>query len=239
VIGRILLFLLVFVATLVWRFPYEGAIADRIARLEGRTGVQVDYTPESASVMGVEWKDVRITTRTGLKVQFDQAKLRPTLNGMSAYATQGKNQGRLIMGPTGDINLRMDQLKFDSGSPQFGSMVVTGNVTHNFTKRAGEGSLRLVLADHKIPLPVEVPSFETGSRLFWQDRGQGYELRIELKLVGGPEIAADGNILLQPQPGLPASLSGSLNFQTKLGIKGRLMIQGTWKEPHWTLVRDS
>lgn len=87
-------FLVIFVATLVWRFPYEEAIADRIARLEARTGVQVDYTPESASVLGVEWKDVRVTTRTGLKVQFDQAKLRPSFSGMSAYATQGKSQGR-------------------------------------------------------------------------------------------------------------------------------------------------
>lgn len=237
-IGRILVFLVVFVATLVWRFPYEEAIADRIARLEARTGVQVDYTPESASVLGVEWKDVRVTTRTGLKVQFDQAKLRPSFSGMSAYATQGKSQGRLVMGPTGDINLRMDQLKFDSGSKVFGEMNVTGNVTHSFQKRAGEGSLRLVLPHHNIPLPVDVESFETGNRLFWQDRGQGYELRIEVKLLGGADVAAEGNLLLEPQPGLPHKLSGSLNVQTKLG-KGRLMPTGTWKDIHWSMVRDS
>lgn len=237
-IGRVVLFLVLFVATLVWRFPYEEAIADRIARLEGRTGVQVDYTPESAAVTGVEWKDVRVTTRTGLKVQFDQAKLRPTLNGMSAYATQGKGQGRLLMGPTGDLNLRMDQLNIDSGSKVFGEMNVTGNITHSFTKRSGEGSLRLVLSRHQIPLPIEIETFESGNRLFWQDRGQGYELRIEIKVLGGAEFSADGNILLEPQAGLPHKLSGNLNIQTKLG-KRRLMPTGTWKDPHWTMVSDS
>ena len=237
-IGRVFLFLIIFVGTLVWRFPYEAAIADRVARLEARTGAQVDYTPESASIMGVEWKDMRVTTRTGLKVQFDQAKLRPTLNGMSAYATQGKSQGRMVMGPTGDLNIRMDQLNIDSGSKTFGEMNVTGNVTHSFQKRAGEGSLRLVLAHHQIPLPIEVETFESGNRLFWQDRGQGYELRIEVKVLGGTEFSADGDILLTPQPGLPHSLSGKLNIQTKLG-KRRLMLQGTWKDPHWTMVSDS
>lgn len=237
-IGRIFLFLLIFMATLVWRFPYEKAIADRIARLEARTGAQVDYTPETASIMGVEWKDVRVTTRTGLKVQFDQAKLRPTLRGMSAHATKGKSQGRINMGPTGDLNIRMDQLNIESGSKTFGEMNVTGNVTHSFKDRRGEGNLRLVLAHHQIPLPIEVETFESGNRLFWQDRGQGYELRIEVKVLGGTDFSADGNILLEPQPGLPHKLSGNLNIQTKLG-KRRLMLQGTWKDPHWTMVSDS
>lgn len=127
---------------------------------------------------------------------------------------------------------------FYSGSKVFGEMNVTGNVTHSFKDCKGEGSLRLVLPHHNIPLPVDVESFETGNRLFWQDRGQGYELRIEVKLLGGADVAAEGNLLLEPQPGLPHKLSGSLNVQTKLG-KGRLMPTGTWKDIHWSMVRDS
>ncbi|MFN8613990.1 MAG: hypothetical protein U0931_41040 [Vulcanimicrobiota bacterium] len=238
-ITRALLFCFVFVATVIWRFPYEEAIADRIAALEARTGTQVDYTPESAGMSGVEWKDVSITTRSGIKVRFDQAKLRPTLRGMSAQATQGKGQGRLVMEPNGDLSLRMDQLKFDSGSKVLGEMTVSGNVTHSFRQRRGEGNLRLVLEHHNIPLPVEVESFETGNHLFWQDRGVGYEVNMEVKLTGGADITADGNLKLEPNPGGPHRLNGSLNVQTRLGLKGRLIPTGTWKDIQWTMVRDT
>jgi hypothetical protein len=238
-IGRLLIFVVVFVITLVWRFPYENAIADRIAALEARTGVQVDYTPESASALGVEWKDVRLTTPSGVKVQFDSAKLRPTLRGMSAQAIQGKGQGRLIMEPNGDLSIRMDQLQFDSGSKVLGEMTVTGNVTHSFRGRRGEGNLRLVLDHQHIPLPVEVESFETGNRLFWQDRGQGYEVDMEVKLSAGADITADGKLRLEPNPGGPHRLNGSLNLQTRLGVKGRLIPTGTWKNIQWNMVRDT
>jgi hypothetical protein len=236
-IARILLFLLVFVATVIANFPYDRAIADRVARLENRTGIQVDYTPVKASVAGVEWRDVRLTTRAGIQIGFEQARLRPSWTGMSAYATQGKGQGRLVMGPSGDLSVRTDQIKIDSGSAQFGTLVVTGNITHNLNRRNGEGSVRLELPNHKIPLPVDQVTFEVGSRIFWQDRGTGYEVRAEIKLTGGAEMAADGNILLEPMAGQPARLSGSINFQTKLG-KGRLILMGNWKSPQWTVVYD-
>ena len=234
---RVLLFLTVFVATLIWHFPYDRAIADRVAKLEERTGIQVDYTPVSASAAGVEWHDVRLTAPSGMQISFDDAKLRPSWSGMSAYASQGKGQGRLVMGRNGELSVRTDQLKLESGSTQFGTMIVSGNITHNLNQRNGEGNVRLELPNHKIPLPVDQVTFEVGSRLFWQDRGQGYELRAEIKLTGGTELAADGNILMEPQPGQPAKLSGSINFQTKLG-KGRLLLLGNWKSPSWTVVYD-
>lgn len=234
---RILIFLMVFVTTLILKFPYDRAIADRVARLESRTGLQVDYTPLSASAGGVEWRDVRLTSRSGVQIQFDQAKLKPTWSGMSAYFGQGKGQARLQMGRNGDLSVRTDQLKIDSGSVEFGQMIVSGNITHNLNQRKGEGSVRLELPNHKIPIPVEIPTFEVGSRLFWQDRGQGYELRAEVKLTGGAEMAADGNILMEPQPGQPAKLSGTINFQAKIS-KGRLTLMGTWKSPQWMVTYD-
>lgn len=236
---RILIFVVVFLVTIAWKFPYEQAVADRVAAIESSTGIQVDYTPESASIMGVEWKDIRVTTPAGVKVQFNSARLRPGLRGLSVQAVQDKGQGRLIMDPNGDLNLRMDQLSFDSGSKVLGQVTVTGNVTQSFSKHQGEGSLRLVLSHHNIPLPVEVDSFETGNRLFWQDRGQGYELNIEVKLTGGADITADGNLKLEPQAGQAYRLSGSLNVQTRLGLKGRLIPSGTWKNIQWTMVRDT
>ena len=236
-IGRILLFLVIFVATVVWHFPYDRAIADRVARLENRTGIQVDYTPLSASAGGVEWRDVRLTTRAGVQVAFDQATLKPNWNGMSAQAIQGKGQARLLMGRNGELTVRTDQLKIDSGSSQFGNMIVTGNITHNLSRSSGEGNVRLELPNHKIPLPVDQITFEVGSHIFWQDRGLGYEVRAEVKLTGGSEMAADGNILLEPVIGQPARLSGSINFQTKLG-KGRLILMGNWKSPQWTVEYD-
>lgn len=231
---RLLLFLVIFVITVVVNFPYDRAIADRVARLEMRTGTQVDYTPVSASVSGVEWKDVNITTRTGMQTRFDQARLRPTWQGMSAHLVQGKAQARLSLGGEGKIDLRMDQLKINSGSPKFGTMVATGNVTHNLNRQLGEGSLRLEMPDHHLALPIDIPTFELGSRLFWQNRGAGYELRAEVKMTGGSQITAEGNILLDPQPGAPHRLSGTINFQTQLG-KGKYTLMGTWKEPSWNV----
>lgn len=233
-IVRLLLFVVVFIVTVVINFPYDRAIADRVARLEMRTGTQVDYTPVSASVTGVEWRDVNVTTRSGVRAHFDQAKLRPTWQGLSAFLGQGKAQARLTTGD-GRIDIRMDQLKIDSGSPKFGTLVATGNVTHFTGQQTGEGSLRLELPDHHLPLPIDIPTFELGSRLFWQNKGGlGYDLRAEIKLTGGSQLTAEGNILLDPQPGAPHRLSGTLNFQTQLG-KGKYTLMGTWKEPSWNV----
>lgn len=234
-IRRILLFLLVFGATLIWRFPYEQAIADRISRLEAQTGIQLDYTPVKASASGVEWKDVHITTRSGAHADFEEAKLRPTWNGLSAFLAQKKGQLRLNTGSQGELVARMDRLELETGVADYGRVVLTGDLTHFLGRNKGEGALRVELPDYKLPLGVSDVVIEMGSKIFWQDRGHGYETRAEVTLVGGRDYHAEGNLAVDPQPGAPGMLNGNLAFRTPLK-EGRLRVYGPWNQPQWSVL---
>lgn len=238
-IARILLFLLIFVATLVVRFPYEAAIADRIGRLEAATGMRVDYKPKGASMFGVDWDDVHITSPSGLNISFQRARLRPGLTGLSAYGEQKDGQARLSVDTARKVTVKMDKLILDSGSPKFGVVKVTGDMTHELAVGKGEANLRLELPNFQAPLPVEIKDLESGNRIFWQSSGSGTEVRAEVSLQSTAQnFNAAGNVRIDPVPGGPARLNGSLPFQSPLG-KGTFNLSGTWKNPEWQVVRQS
>lgn len=239
-IRKVLFFLLIFVLTVIWRFPYERAIADRVSRLEASTGMRIDYTPRSASILGVEWSDVHVTAPSGLKLAFQQARLRPSFSGLSAYLQQKENQhARLTMNRERTAQLRMDRLEVQTNSPQFGTVRATGDLTHDLRGRKGEGNLRLELPEFKSSLPIADLNIEIGSKVFWQDRGQGYELRCDLTMMSGDKFHAEGNLAVEPQPGQLARPSGNLRFRTPMR-RGKLLINGgTWKDPQWSVVPET
>jgi hypothetical protein len=239
-IRKILFFLLIFLLTLVWRFPYERAIADRVSRLEASTGIRIDYQPRSASIFGVEWSDVHVTAPSGMNLDFRQAKLRPGFTGLSAYLQQKENQhARLTLNRDRLAQLRMDRLEVQTNSPKLGLVRATGDLSHDMRSRRGEGNLRLELPDFQAPLPVADLNIEIGSKVFWQDRGQGYELRCDLTMMSGDKFHAEGNLAVEPQPGQMGRPSGNLRFRTPMA-RGKLLITGgTWKDPQWTLQREN
>lgn len=235
-IRKVLFFLLIFVATLLWRFPYEQAIADQVARLESKTSIQLNYVPVKASLTGVEWRDVKVTSSGGIQAEFQVARLRPNLSGLSSYFAQAKGQARVVLSRQRQVTVRMENLELESGSRQVGRIRATGDLQHDLVGRKGEGSLRLELPNFKAPLPI-LPEMviQVGSKLFWQDKGEGYELRTEVTMVGGNDFHTEGTISLEPQPGLPHRLLGSLQFRTPLR-QGTLRLSGSWKQPEWTVV---
>lgn len=235
-IRKALFFLLVFCATLIWRFPYEQAIRDQVARLESKTSVQLDYTPVRASIRGVEWKDVKVTSSGGVQASFVEAKLVPRWTGLSSNFRQDKGFGRLVLTRQRQVAVNMQNLEIQSGSKEVGLIRATGDLSHDLTARKGEGNLRLELPNFKGPLPI-LPELviNVGSKLFWQDKGQGYEMRVELTMVGGSDFHAEGTLSLEPQQGLPHRLNGNLQFRTPLR-QGTLRLAGSWKQPEWTVV---
>lgn len=239
-IRKALLFVLVFGATVVWRFPYDRAIADRVSNLESSTGVRIDYTPERASLFAVEWGNVTVTTPGGMRVAFEQAKLRPSFSGLSAYLRQKEGQARVTLSREAVLGVRMDRLRIETNTPEFGTVRATGDLSHELRNRKGEGNLRLELPEFKAPLPVADLEIELGSKLFWQDRGQGYELRCDLNMMSTDQkFHAEGNVAIEPQPGQPGRISGNLRFRTPLR-RGKLLITGgTWKDPVWTVVPEN
>ncbi len=235
-IGRFFFFALVALGTLLWRFPYDRFLADRVARLEAQTGVQLDYTPVKASIFGVEWKDVRLSTPSGAKASFQQAKLRPTFQGLSAYlAQQGNNHARVSSNRRGELEIKANNLEIDTGTREYGRVTLTGDLVHRVSDRRGEGQLGVQLPDYKIPLGVADITVQVGSKLFWQDRGRGYELRAELVLTAGNDYHADGNLLAEPQVGGPALVNGNLVFRTPLK-EGKLRVFGPWKQLQWSVL---
>lgn len=233
-IRKLLFFLVVFILTVVWRFPYERAIADRVSNLENRTGVRIAYTPESASILGVEWGNVTVTTPNGMRIAFEQAKLRPNWSGLSAYLRQQEGQARVTLSRDGVLGIRMDRLMIATNTEQFGTIRATGDLSHDLRAHKGEGNLRLELPEFKAPFPIADLKIELGSKLFWQDRGQGYDLRCDVNLMSTDQkFHAEGNLAVEPQPGAPGRLSGNLRFNTPMR-RGRLLITGgTWKDPNW------
>ena len=235
---RALLFVILYLAFLAWRFPYEAMVAGSIERFERVSGTRVTYIPRSANLFGVQLDKLKVESPTGPKIEFSSARLRPGLGTLSAYLTQPGGQTQMNVERDGSVSLRMEKIQMESGSKELGTCKVTGDLTYSLRRLEGTGDLRMEVAKFQAPLPIPEMGLEVGTKLKYTAKGTGHEIQAEVHMLGGTEFSADGNVMLDPQPGqAPSKLSGTLNFKTPLMKRvGTLRLEGTWKKPQWSVV---
>lgn len=235
IVRHLLIFLVSFVVFLAYKFPYAALVDSSIQRFERASGAQVEYTPKSASLLGVQLENVRVQFPSGVKIDFDSARLRPSWGRLSAHFVQSQGQAQLNVEPDGMAVLKMDKIKMESGSKELGQIRATGDLNYNIRKSEGNGDLRLEIPKFQAPLPLPELSIDAGSKLNYIEKapGAGHEVRAEVHLLSGTEFSADGNVEVLPQPApLPGQLKGTLAFRTPFK-RGTLRLEGTWKKPQF------
>lgn len=237
-----LIFLISYLLFLAWRFPYFALVAQSISSFEKATLARVEYTQKSASLWGVQLEKVKVSFPSGVKMEFGSARMRPGFGRLSAFFSQsaagGGGQAQLNVEPDGTAVLKMDKIAMESGSQELGSIKVTGDLNYNLLKKEGTGDLRMEIPKFQAPLPVPEMLMEAGAKLNYQEKvpKAGHEVRAEVHLLSGTEFSADGQISVDPQPGLlPGRLGGTLLFKTPLK-RGTLRLEGTWKKPQFSIV---
>jgi len=231
-IGAFCLFFLLFLA---WRFPYDSLVERAIRQAEAATGATILYQPVSAGPFGVKVKDLNVRMASGANFVFDTARIFPTRSGLRATAYQGENDMKVsFSGKT--LSVGLNDITVQTGNDAIGTTRATGELTYQVRTREGEGSLRLVVPELGLPIPLPDKSVELGSTFVIRNVGTPEIPRTgvstELKLLTGDgSSSANGTVSLegQPPPSAPL-LNGTLRFDVPTG-RGTLRLSGTWDNP--------
>lgn len=241
VLAKIAAFLLCFVLFLVLRFPYDSLVERAVRQAELATGATILYQPSSAGPFGVKVKNLNVRLASGASLQFDSARIFPTRNGLSATAYQGESEmevgfnGRLLEVELADVTVV-------TGSDVIGTTRATGQMQYQVRTREGDGSLRLVVPEIGLPLPISDKQVELGSTFVIKNIGTPELPRTgvstELKLLSGDgKSSANGTVSLegQPRPN-PPLLNGTLRYETPIA-RGTLRLSGSWNDPAVNVTR--
>jgi hypothetical protein len=230
---KIAAFIAIFLVVLVWRFPYDSLVESSVRRAETATGATIIYQPVSAGPLGVRVSDLQISMPSGASIQFDSAKIFPTRQGLWATAKQGDNEMQVTVSPS-TLTLKLTDIKVQTGSDGIGDAKATGDLTYQLATREGQGTLRLVIPELKLPLPID-PAVEIGSTYTIRNVGTPQQPRTgvsaELKMMS-KDITANGTISLegQPPPSRPI-LNGNLSYEHQSLGRGSLQLSGSWDKP--------
>lgn len=230
---KIAAFIGIFLVVLIWRFPYDALVEKSVRRAESATGATIIYQPVSAGPLGVRVSDLQINMPSGAALRFDSARIFPTREGLNATAYQKENEMKVTVTPS-NLSMTLTNIEVETGSEGIGQARATGTLNYGLTSREGNGELRLVIPELKLPLPIPDPSMEIGSAFTIRNVGTKEQPRTgvsaDIKLVN-KDIAANGTISLegQPPPSRPL-LNGNLSFDAPTG-QGTLQLGGTWDKP--------
>ncbi len=230
---KIVVFIAIFLIVLIWRFPYDALVESSIRRAETATNATITYQPVSAGPLGVRVSDLQINMPSGASIRFDSARLFPTRSGARVTAKQGENEMKATISPTSLI-LELKDITVETGSAGIGQARATGDLEYGLSSREGKGTLRLVIPELKLPLPVD-PAMEIGATYTIRKVGTPQQPRTgvsaDVSLLN-KDITANGTLSLEGQlaPAKPM-INGNLNYEHKSLGRGSLQLGGTWDNP--------
>lgn len=240
VLAKIGAYIVLFAIFLLWRFPYDSLIERAVRQAELATGATILYQPGSAGPLGVKVKDLHVRMASGASLRFDSARIFPTWGGLNATAYQGENEMKVGFDGT-LLTLALSDITVQTGNSVIGTARVTGKVDYAVRTRDGGGSLRLVVPEIGLPIPIPDKSVELGSTFTIRNIGTPEipltGVSTELKLISGDgSSSANGTVSLQGQPP-PSSplLDGTLRFEVPTG-RGTLRLSGTWDNPVTNII---
>lgn len=225
------LWLLVFLLSLIWLFPYEAAYRRALAEVEAATGASLQWDRLEAGLLGVEIENLTLHMPSGARLQGDVARLRPTWGGLRLDLSQTRQGGNATLVLQGqELTLSAADLNVDTGSPEIGqARLSTQRFRYSLASREGGGELRMVVAALK-SLPVPGSSLEVGARVALKPLDPGIQVTATVAL-SGQDLTGEGNVQLRPAPaGGPPLLNGEIGLESSLG-RGSLRLSGTWARP--------
>lgn len=236
---KLVAFFVLFALFLAWRFPYDSLVERAVRQAEIATGATILYTPASAGPFGVKVKDLSVRMASGASLQFESARIFPTRNGLSATAYQGDSEMEVDF-DVSNLRVKLNDITVQTGNEVIGTTRATGELEYGIRTREGEGSLRLVVPELGLPIPISDRSVELGSSFQIRNLGTPDAPRsgvsIDLKLLSGDGVSsANGPISLEGQPSGPPLLNGTLRFEVPTG-RGTLRLSGTWDNPVTNII---
>lgn len=237
-VSKLLVGLVLFLAFLVLRFPYEAAVKRSIYQLTQSTGARVTWDGEEAGPLGVELRQVRIASPGGARVEFLEARLHPTFGGVVAYLKQADGgNASLTLDSKRVVSIEAKALKVDTGNADLGQALITvKNFSYSLASREGKGDVGMVLPKLNVPLPIPLGAVELGApvQIRPMKPGPGLEVLAEVRL-SGETLTGAGSVQVQNVPNqVSPKLSGVLDMEAG-NIKGSVRLGGTWAKPTWTL----
>ncbi len=237
-VSRILVGTVLFFVFLVLRFPYEAAVKRSIFQICQATGAQVTWDGEQAGPLGVELRNVRVSSPGGARAEFLEARLYPTFGGVVASLKQTDGGiASVTLDSDRVLGIEAKTLKVDTGNASLGQALVTvKNFSYSLVSREGKGDVGMVLPKPNVPLPIPLGSVQLGAPVQIKPAkpGPGFGLSAEVRLQG-ENLTGAGNVEVNSVSGQPsAKISGTLDMEAG-NIKGSVRLGGTWAKPVWTL----
>lgn len=234
VVGTFLLGLVLYLAFLTWRFPYDALLARKVRQLESSTGASVNYTPVSAWPLRLKVKDLHLSLASGASLQFDSATVWLTTSGLDAELVQDEGKAEIDFGWR-RLNVQLDKVECQTGSSQLGLASFTGTLHYNLEQHTGRGDLRMVVPKFQAPLPIPEAPLELGASFTILNAGTDKRPRSRIPadvhvVSQDQKFSGDGKVVIESRLAGQPTLSGDLRFESPMD-KGVLQVGGTWKNP--------
>ncbi|MGI5842618.1 MAG: hypothetical protein ACOX9B_00335 [Candidatus Xenobium sp.] len=243
-LGTVMLWLLIFLAFLALRFPYQALFEQAVGRLEASTGADLTWEEAEAGPTGVHLRGFEVQMASGATFQADRARFRPAWKGLSATLGQTRLAGQANAQLQGSrLTLHAEDLQVDTGSRDLGTVKLTGDLTYDLTSREGDGEIRMTLPDLSGVLPIPVPSLEVGAKVVVRPvPGNGppaNDVTSEISLFG-EGVSGKGKVNLRTSPGGNSpGLTGVLQIDAGPLGNHTVRVGGTWGRPEWSLVQGA
>lgn len=236
-IGKIALWLAVFLAVFAVRFPYEPVFLSLITNIQAATQAQISWDDVSANILGAKFSGFQVKMPSGFAFSADQATIVPTLKGLRAACTQTAKDGKATALLTGKgLEFAAEKLEIDTGSKDIGTVKMTGNLTYGLNDASIKGEARFVIAELSGIAPVTLKGLEIGSAISTDNSQKNKDVSVIVNAltVYGQGIDGQGTLkFISTKGGSSPSLNGKLDINAVgLGRK-TIILGGTWAQPQW------
>lgn len=237
-LSRLIVWFLVFLAVLAFRFPYEPIFLRFLAEIQEKTNATMSWDNVDANLLGAKITNFHIQLPSGFQFDSDQATITPSLNGLVLNCTQTAQGGNAkFQIDRKNLSFQADKLVASVGFEGLGKVTSSGHLLYALSGGALKGEMRLVIPELSGLAPIPITNLEVGVALN-SDGAKDNTTVLDNKLTVFAEgLDGEGQIGLtfHPDTASPA-LSGEITVTTNGFGTHTIKLGGTLAQPEWNLA---
>lgn len=220
----LILFFIVFVFVIVWKFPYSGYISKALEDTNKSGDVKVTWSDSSEQLLAVVLKNVKVTSPQGELLALDSLRVTYTPDFVSGIIFKGSGSDTTLSG-----NYKNNKVNFDLRNYKLPAYLAVnvgeGNfdIKGSYDTKSTAGNADFKGRVTKIPVPMLSKPFDIDGNAV--KKGEVTDIKF---VASGNGISGEGSIAVSSVRGAGRdnNISGNINLKTGL-ISVKLRLSGT------------
>ena len=220
----LLLFLVVFIAVMVWNFPYSAYISKALEETNKSGNIKIDWSNSADRFPSVILNNVKVMSKQGELLELDNLKITYTPNFLSGIIFKGTGDDTSLSG-----NYKNNTINFDLKNYKLPSYLATNvgegvfDIKGSYDVKSSGGKADFKGNIAKIPVPMLSKPFDINGNAV--KKGEITDIKFD---ASGNGISGEGNVSISSPKGTnrDSNISGNINLKTGL-ISVKLRLSGT------------